>query len=207
MDGLMFDTERLYFDAQSEMLARRGLTFTIEHAQMLMGVHGTQAMAILCRETGLTDQPEDLYAECQSLLRARIETDLQTMPGLFELLEIIETAGLKKALATSTHRTLTEYMLGRYELLSRFEFLLTREDVTQGKPHPEIYLKAAQLVGLPPSEVLVLEDSRNGALAAKSAGCITVAVPHALSRSIDFSFADLTADHLLDERLVRLIRP
>lgn len=204
MDGLMFDTERLYFESETELMARRGLVFTTELAQKMMGIHGGPAMEILRAETGVTDPADQLYAECQAILRTKIEADLQMMPGLLELMARVDAAGLPMALATSTHRELTHYMLDQFGLRDRFQFLLTREDVVHGKPAPDIYLKASSLLGLEPAKVMVLEDSRNGALAAKAAGCITVAVPHALTRSLDFPFADLVADNLLDERLLQL---
>lgn len=204
MDGLMFDTERLYFESETELANRRGVVFTIELAQKMMGVHGGPAMEILKAELGLAEPAEALYAECQEIFRSKVEADLQRMPGLEELLDRVAAAGLPMAVATSTHRAMTHQMLDQYNLRPRFEFLLTREDVERGKPAPDIYLKAAQLLNLKPGSVLVLEDSRNGALAAKAAGCVTVAVPHALTRMLDFSFCDLVADHLLDERLLHL---
>ena len=84
-------------------------------------------------------------------------------------------------------------------------FILTSEDITHGKPHPEIYLLAAQRLGVPPGEMLVLEDSQNGCRAAAAAGAFTVAVPGEHSRRQDFSCANLIVESLKDERLFRTL--
>jgi beta-phosphoglucomutase-like phosphatase (HAD superfamily) len=92
-------------------------------------------------------------------------------------------------------------VLGLFAYPARFSPILTSEDVTEGKPHPEIYLKSAARLGIEPAEMLVLEDSQNGCRAAVAAGAITVAVPGAHSRRHDFTGAALVADSLADPRI------
>jgi beta-phosphoglucomutase-like phosphatase (HAD superfamily) len=84
---------------------------------------------------------------------------------------------------------------------SRFEFILAAEDIRHGKPHPEIYQKAAERFGLKAREMLVLEDSQNGCLSAARAGAFVVAVPSDLSRDQDFRVASLVVNGLADPRL------
>jgi beta-phosphoglucomutase-like phosphatase (HAD superfamily) len=91
--------------------------------------------------------------------------------------------------------------LGPFQLAPRFSFILTSEDITHGKPDPEIYLLAARRFGVPPGEMLVLEDSHNGCRAAAASGAYTVAVPGEHSRRQDFSTANLIVDSLEDARL------
>ena len=123
------------------------------------------------------------------------------MPGLTELLAALERAGIPKAIATSSSRRLTTACLDPFQLAPRFAFVLTSEDITHGKPDPEIYLLAARRFGVPPGEMLVLEDSQNGCRAAAAARAFTVAVPGEHSRRQDFSAADLVVDSLRDARL------
>jgi beta-phosphoglucomutase-like phosphatase (HAD superfamily) len=87
----------------------------------------------------------------------------------------------------------------------RFEFILTAENVTHGKPHPEIYLTAAQQFGVEPARLLVLEDSQNGCRAAVAAGACVVAVPGDHSREHDFAGTSLIADSLADPRIRELL--
>ncbi len=107
----------------------------------------------------------------------------------------------RKAIATSSVRAFTERVLGQFNLAPRFKFILTAEDVSEGKPHPEIYLKAAARLNVEPRQMMVLEDSYNGCQAAITAGAFTVAVPGGQSRSQDFSSASLVADTLADPRI------
>ena len=94
-----------------------------------------------------------------------------------------------------------EDVLSRLDLLSRFEFLLTAGDVTRGKPEPEVYLKACSQLGLPPHQVMVLEDSENGCKAAIAAGTFAVAVPGFHSRKHSFAGTRFVANTLADPRI------
>ena len=99
------------------------------------------------------------------------------MPGLAELLDALEHGGIPKGIATSSGRRFTEHVLGRFDLAPRFQFILTGDDVSEGKPHPEVYLRAAANFGLSPANMMVLEDSQTGCRAAVAAGAFAVAVP------------------------------
>ena len=111
---------------------------------------------------------------------------LALMPGFSELIAALETAKIPKAIATSSNVDFVRDVLGRFELIPRFEFILTGEDVTHGKPHPEIYQRAARRFSLSPSEMMVLEDSRHGCAAAVAAGAFAVAVPAGRSHTHGF---------------------
>ena len=201
MDGLMFDTETLYHQAGHELLRRRNLIFTDEMYLRMMGVPGMRSMAMLAEEYGLPESPEALYGESQAIFRSLLDDGLRLMPGLLGLLERLEAIGLPKAIATSTRRDTADLMLGRYDFHQRFDPIVTSDLVTHGKPDPEIYLLACERLGVEPEHALVLEDSYNGVLSAKAAGCHCIAAPHELSRVFDFSAADLIIDSLSDRRL------
>lgn len=205
LDGLMFNTEELYQWVGGEVLRRRGCEFTPELLQQIMGRPGRIALQMMIDWHKLSATVQELADESSALFDTILDTRLETMPGLEPLLESLETAGLPKAIATSSNRRFTTKVLGRFDLEPRFEFLLTAEDVEHGKPEPEIYLKAAARLRLPPHEVLVLEDSENGCRAAVAAGTIAVAVPGGHSRSHDFANARLVIDSLADPRLYALL--
>jgi HAD superfamily hydrolase (TIGR01509 family) len=123
------------------------------------------------------------------------------MPGLLDLLDALEAAGIPKGIGTSSSRALVDALLPLFDLEPRFQFILSAEDIVHGKPHPEIYLKAADRLRLTPSEVLVLEDSENGCRAAAAAGTLAVAVPGEHSCKQDFSAAAMRINTLADPRL------
>src|SRR5438045_704370 len=123
------------------------------------------------------------------------------MPGLEGLLSALEKAGIPKAIATSSGPAFVNRVLSQFDLARRFKFILTCDDIVQGKPHPEIYLLAAKRLDVQPPRMMVLEDSQNGCRAAVASGAFAVAVPGGHSRTHDFSGAALVADTLADPRI------
>jgi beta-phosphoglucomutase-like phosphatase (HAD superfamily) len=107
--------------------------------------------------------------------------------------------------ATSSARPYLEKILGRFGLLERFQFTLTAADVTHGKPHPEIYQKAAQTLKVSPTDLLVFEDSETGSKAAAAAGAFVIAVPHDYSRDHNFSHVHHIAEGLSDPFIRRVL--
>lgn len=202
MDGLMFNTEDVYTLVGSELLRRRGKVFDMELKRAMMGLPARPSFEIMIARHHLPETPEQLIAESNRIFLEIVHRHIAPMPGLFDLLDRIEAANIPKAIATSTCRELADACLGAFALRPRFRFVLTAEDITHGKPHPEIYLKAAVRLGLPPARLLVLEDSENGCRAAAAAGAFTVAVPGQHSRDHDFSTAAFRAESLADPRIV-----
>jgi len=201
LDGLMFNTEDLYHDVGEALLRRRGEPIRRELFDAMMGLPGEVALRLMIDQHALTDSVEDLARESDEILVALFDEHLAPMPGLMRLLDALEAAEIPKAIATSSSRAMVTDVLRRFDLEPRFAFLLTAEDVTHGKPHPEIYQTAAQRLSLSPAELLVLEDSGNGSRAAVAAGTFTVAVPTHHSREHDFSGTRWISDSLEDPRI------
>jgi HAD superfamily hydrolase (TIGR01509 family) len=201
MDGLMFNTEDVYTLAGTELLARRGCQFTPELKDAMMGLPPQASFEVAIGWHNLDETWESLAADSNEIFLGLLPEHIATMPGLMELLAALEKAGMPKGIATSSGRRLTDACLAAFQLAPRFSFVLTSEDITHGKPDPEIYLLAARRFGVPPAEMLVLEDSQNGCRAASASSAFTVAVPGEHSRRQDFSSADLVLDGLGDRRL------
>lgn len=149
----------------------------------------------------LDDAWEDLLDESEEIFIGLLDDGVTSMPGLVQLLDALETAGIPKAICTSSTRNVLTAVLAPFEMESRFQFTLTAADISEGKPHPEVYLKAADRFGVESSEMLVLEDSQTGCKSAAAAGSFAVAVPGGLSLDHDFSFASLVIESLEDGRL------
>ena len=146
----------------------------------MVGLAGAEADVVMRRHFG-DDFPLDVYrttfmAEIERLLEAGI--CLKT--GVIELLDDLEAAGLPRAVATSSNRYWAERHLGEVGVLHRFQAILTREDVTRAKPFPDLFLKAAEVLGAEPAHCLALEDLHNGIRAAHAAGMMAVMVPDLL---------------------------
>jgi HAD superfamily hydrolase (TIGR01509 family) len=204
MDGLMFNTEDLYDYVTNVVLARRGKAYTREQKLKMMGLPGPQAFAVLQAELSLEDSFPEFQSEIDEVFEEVLPTRIEKMPGLDQLLNCLERRGIPKAVATSSHRAFAERALGKFNLIERFEFVLCGCDVTHGKPHPEIYLTAAERLNVDPENMLALEDSVNGSRAAVAAGAITIAVPTDHSRDQDFSHVCLVVDSLDDAAVLSL---
>ncbi|HEX4142253.1 MAG TPA: HAD family phosphatase [Pirellulales bacterium] len=201
LDGLMVNTEELYQLVGTELLRRRGKPFEPELLDEMMGRPARVSLDIMIRWHGLEATVEELSSETDVIFDEILRERLACMPGLVELLAALEAAAIPKAIATSSGPVFVAKVLGRFDLAPRFQFILTSQDIVDGKPHPEIYLKAAERFELAPADVLVLEDSYNGCQAAIRAGTFAVAVPGGHSRRHDFQAASLVIDSLADRRL------
>lgn len=198
MDGTMFNTEDLYDEVGELLLQRRGHEFDRQLKLEMMGLPGPIAFQIMIDRHGLNDSVETLQSECREIFQGLLPGRIATMPGLLELLDQLEVRGVPKCVATSSHRQFAETALGMFDLMPRFQFILTADDVPQGKPHPDIYLEAARRMGVSPAQMLVLEDSETGSRAAAAAGAWTVAVPTEHSQHVDFAHAQRVVASLED---------
>ena len=201
----MVDTEAVYWMVGTELLRRRGHVFTNELKDEIMGLQPRATFEAMIRWYNLDENWQEMARESNALFIALLDEHLAAMPGLFELLDALEAAGIPKAIGTSAPRELADACLAPLDLHRRFAFILTSDDITHGKPHPEIYLAAAARFGIPAAEMAVLEDSCNGCLAAAAAGTVAVAVPGQHSRTHDFSAAALVIESLADRRLYEML--
>lgn len=178
MDGLMFDTERMYHDAWLELGRRRGLAMTEEIVTGMRG-RNRQGCVALCREAfGAQFDFTELRDACVERMEAAIaEKGLPRRPGLDELLEELARRGLPAVLATSTSRATALRYLELAGVNRYFKGAVCGDEVERGKPAPDIFLRAAALAGEAPVQCMVLEDSPNGLRAGAAAGCRAVMVP------------------------------
>jgi HAD superfamily hydrolase (TIGR01509 family) len=205
LDGLLFNTEELYQFVGTELMRRRGKTFEEELIQKIMGRPQPVALQMMIDWHGLDTTVDILAKETQQVFEEILDDRLELMPGAAELLLTLEAAQIPKAIATSSGRRFTRNVLGKFHLEPRFQFILTGEDVTHGKPDAEIYRRAAEKFGISADQMMVLEDSQNGCRAAVAAGAFAVAVPNGPSSQHDFSGAALVVDTLADGRILEAL--
>jgi HAD superfamily hydrolase (TIGR01509 family) len=189
MDGLMIDSERLYFAAEREMAAAYGKQIRDEQLWPLMGRKPIESLRLLRGILGIDTPAEELFAWRNRLMLEKMECDLGAMPGLYEILRAFH-GRLKLAIGTGAQREFLDITLDRLRIRAYFDVLQTADGLERGKPDPEIYVIACRRLNLPPEECIVLEDARNGVLAGKAAGCQVIAVPNDYTRGQDFSVAD-----------------
>ncbi len=197
MDGLMIDTERLYFETEREMVAEYGKTISEATWWKLMGRSPLEAVTILLDDLEIPVKPEDFLKERDKIMLKKMMNDLKPMAGLYEILENFN-GRLKLAVATGAERPFLDLALDKLDIRKYFNILQTSDTIQNGKPHPEIYQTAVSKLALPASCCAILEDSSNGARAGKDAGCYAIAVPTEYTIRQDFSFVDFIAKNLID---------
>jgi HAD superfamily hydrolase (TIGR01509 family) len=165
----------------------------------MMGRGQLEAMQILMRDCGITDgSPRELLLKRQELIITGLKRrPIKMMPGLMMILGMFKDR-LKLAVATSAPRAFTELTLPKLGLEQFFGVIQTGDEIVNGKPDPEIYLKTMTRLGMSPDQCVVLEDSRAGSLAGHHAGAKVISVPSELTASEDFSFADARVSNLFE---------
>ena len=204
MDGLMFDTEDTYWKAASALLARRGEVYTDELCNAVMGRPPRFCFELFKKTFNFPETWRELQTESEDFFLEFLDDGFSTMPGLYELLEHLERHNIPKGVCTSSAIRVVSEVLRRKDMTKRFEFVLTAEDITQGKPEPEIYLKAATRFGIDPSEMLVLEDSTAGCQAAHRAGAFGIAVRAKHNVHCEFPEAKRIVSSLNDPQIMEL---
>jgi len=203
MDGLMIDSERLYFEVERSLARRYGKEVRDETLWRMMGRTPLEGLTIYVRELGLPLSPAEAVEIRNGLMRERMTTDLRPMPGLFHILDAF-LGRRKLAVSTGAPREFLDIAMDKLGIRARFDVLLASDGISRGKPDPEIFVKTCSLLGVPPGRAVVLEDSENGVVAGKRAGCAVIAVPSDYTRGQDFKQADFIAADLFEaERILR----
>jgi HAD superfamily hydrolase (TIGR01509 family) len=178
MDGLMLDTERIDYAACQLVAKEMGHTLDDEIYMRTIGRTSADTRLIFLEHFGASFPYEAFrirWREARAEIVAKEGVPLK--PGLLELIDHLHDAGVRLAVATSTVRAEATQLLTDTKLLPRFDALVCGDEVKHGKPAPDLFLKAAQALGIPPSDCIVLEDSEPGARAARAAGMRVLVVP------------------------------
>ena len=176
MDGVLVDSEPTWYEVETEMVERMGGTWGPEHQAKCIGGTVDWFCRYVIELTGSERTSEDVEAEILALMAARFADALTIHEGALELVDDVRARGARTALVTSSYRALVDPAL-RWLGAERFDAVITGDEVTRGKPHPEPYLTACQALGVAPNQAVVIEDAPSGIAAAEAAGCAVVAVP------------------------------
>ncbi|WP_323041461.1 HAD family phosphatase [Gemmobacter sp.] len=196
LDGTLIDSESVAVATGLRVFAAHGHPVTEALFHSLIGVDGDGSTALLRAALGPDAGIEALRADWMAAFRAHVETEgVPLRPGAADLLDQLSALGHRLAVATSSRRAGAEWKLGRAGLLGHFATLVTRDCVTNAKPHPEPFLLAADRLGAAPARCLAFEDSDIGARSAMAAGMTVVQVPDVLAT--DGRHATLVAPDLL----------
>jgi len=202
MDGLLFDTETLYFKATQQIVEPFGHTVRIEDYADWIGRDVTFADFQALFPCDLTE--EQLAYQVRTIFDDLCESELAYQPGVLEFLDRVDP--FPKAIASSTRRRTIDRHLQQMGLEHHFPVRASGKECAHGKPAPDVFLAAAAGLGVAPETCVVFEDSPHGVTGAKAAGMRAVAVPTVFTAACDFSHADLRVDNLLEVDVDWLLR-
>jgi len=178
MDGTMFNTEPLYFDAWSQAALAQGFDIPSSWVPDLVGQPNLAVSDLFSQRLGTTFDTARFHRDWPAKLAALFTaaTDL-TRPGLIALLDLLDALAIPRAIATASDSREASLLLRSHQLGPRFDHVVTADQVARGKPAPDLPLEAARRLGVDPARCLVIEDSAPGCQAAHAAGCPVLLVP------------------------------
>ncbi|MSP24982.1 MAG: HAD family phosphatase [Myxococcales bacterium] len=176
MDGLMIDSEPLWWSVERALAELHGRPFHDELASRCIGTGLANAIITMREEIALPVSVEDGVRWLVATFLSRLD-ELALKPGFVELLNAASAASIPVAVASSSTHALISAVLARFSLSSRFDAVISGQDVIHQKPAPDIFLKAAATLRVEPQRAVVLEDALAGVRAAVAAGVAVIAVP------------------------------
>jgi HAD superfamily hydrolase (TIGR01509 family) len=177
MDGTLLDTEMVFRDIVYDVSTQLGFEMTETVHLAMVGSSHEVTNALLVEAYGVTFPYAMFDQQCRVLMKARMAEVVPVKTGVRELLAELKSRGIPAAVCTSSRSPHALGHLGTAGLLDEFATIVTRDDVTHPKPHPEPYLTAARRLGLAPEVCLAVEDSHSGVRSAHAAGLQTVMIP------------------------------
>ena len=178
MDGVVLDTEKLYARFWAEAAHALGYPMTYEQALGMRSLNSVAGQAKLESYFGPDVSRAEMRKKRVELMDAYVaQFGVEAKPGIHELLDYLKGQGIRTAIATSSPMERAKSYLDSLGLTTKFDCICSGHDVAQGKPAPDIYLKAAASIGVPPENCLAIEDAPAGIESAHRAGCWPVLVP------------------------------
>jgi HAD superfamily hydrolase (TIGR01509 family) len=176
MDGLLIDTEPLWFSVETDILNELGAPWHLDDHKSLVGSSLKVSSAFVAERAGGVVTAEQVSEQLLVRMRERLRRAPALQPGVVDLIAELDAAGVPRALVSSSFRVLVEAALEGVAPLT-FDTVVVGDEVADAKPHPEAYLLGAAKLGVDPADCVAFEDSPSGAASASAAGCFVIAIP------------------------------
>lgn len=201
LDGTLVDSEPNYYKGDKQFLAEYGIDLTEEMRSKYIGI-GSQAMVEDIKDNfELNDSVENLVAKKNKYYVDIAQDNTMVFPEMLKFLQCLKKNNFPMAIASGSSPKIIEMILSMTNIKPYFDVVLSAEEVKRGKPAPDIFIETAKRLGISPINCLVLEDSKYGIEAAKSAGMYCIAIPFLTSEQLHNSFmkADLLFRNGMEE--------
>lgn len=196
MDGLLVDTEPIHAETYCRIFTEMGLKLSAEEYRQAINIGLMDVDELFYSIGGREDKWQYVCRQKAQLFTELINENAVLLPGVLDLLESLKKERVPTALCTSAGNSTLVAIMGKFDLQSYFDVVVTWQDVQATKPAPDSYLEGARRLGVNASECVALEDSPRGALAAHYAGMKCIAVPTVCTGDGDFSTAAMVVKSL-----------
>lgn len=200
MDGLLIDSEPIWQEAEVEVFNKVGVPLTVEMTPQTMGLRTDEVVSYWHkRHPWKSPSQQEVSQQVDERVIELIREKGVAKDGVAEAVAVCEAAGLPVAVASSSPMLLITTVLEKLGIQEQIKAVHSAHDEEYGKPHPAVYIRTAETLGVEPVHCLALEDSANGVLSAKAAKMKCVAIPEPESRNDKrFGIADIVLHSLLD---------
>lgn len=204
-DGLIVDTETIWFEAYKEILFNYGIELSLEQFSKVIGTDDTELYAYIEQNLTTPVDSMEIEASVKELVKEKLGLPV-LREGVADYLREAKEIGLKVGLASSSGREWVEGFLTKLNIIQYFDVIKTRDDVHEVKPDPELYHRAVEALGVSPSEALAFEDSLNGLKAARAAGLHCAIVPNPVTAHLDFDDYSLRLSSMGEKALKHVLQ-
>lgn len=193
MDGVLVNSEPIHFECEKRTFKSLSIDVDSTQQEVYVGMSQIEMWRSIKIKYGVNLSIEELISlHYESLYKAFLQNEtLRPIDGVDNLINMAKNCNFKLAVASSSPKKLIEIILKKIGLINDFNIIVSGEEVRKGKPHPDIFLKTCKDMGVSPKSAIVIEDSRNGVLAAKSGGITCVGYHNPCSGKQDLSEADI----------------
>lgn len=196
MDGVLIDSEPLWEETEIKLLKSMGAEYDPGFRDNVVGLSQIDSSKLIIAEFGLDCSPRELIEKRIDLLLRVYDEKLTMFAGAKALVENLRRKGMKTALASSSPMKAISFVLEKFSIGDLFDSIVSGECVENGKPAPDIYLLAAEKIGVSASECAAVEDSPKGAQSAISAGMFCIAIPDKRLNAAEFEICDVICENI-----------
>jgi beta-phosphoglucomutase family hydrolase len=195
LDGVIADTAFCHCLSWQQAFVKRGVTFTEEQFRHHFGQRNDLIIRCILGPDVPLDQIQNIAQDKEEFFQQNIVKDLRPFPGVVNLLRLLKEKGIKSSIGSSAPRENIRITLSHLDIENYFQAIASGQDVSEGKPSPQIFLLAAKRLNVDPAHCIVIEDSVAGIEAAKSGGMLCIAVTNT-HPALNLSRANLIVDSL-----------
>lgn len=197
MDGVIIDSEPIHFEVDMQTMKELGVNISKEELNKYVGTTNEYMITELKSKYNIERSLEEIVDYKMKLTINKVkDAEINVISGIPELLSSLKNNNIKTAIGSSSPKELINAVIEKFGLEKYFDCIVSGDEVKEGKPKPDIYLEVSKRLAIEPRECIVIEDSKNGVLAAKNAGMKCIGFKNINSGNQDLSKADIVVDSI-----------